>query len=163
MTYYDAIASGYNKLHGQEQRDKITFIKTLLTFPKEATLLDVGCGTGISTALWECTQRIGIDPAAELIKIAKKDFADCRFHVGPAEKLPFYDKAFDIVVSLTAIQNFDDLNKGLLEIQRVGKGIFVLSYLKKSPKADTIKGLMTQFWPEMEFFEEQKDVIGIMR
>ena len=76
-----------------------------------------------------------------------------------AEDIPFADNSFDIVISITAIQNFNDIEKGLREIKRVGTGEYVLSYLKKSKKAKMIKGLIERIFNVQEVVEEEKDMI----
>ena len=65
------------------------------------------------------------------------------------------------MLSLTAIHNFDDIEKGLKEIKRVGNNLFALSFLKKSDKADRIKGLIENMFYVKEAVEEEKDYILI--
>jgi ubiquinone/menaquinone biosynthesis C-methylase UbiE len=59
---------------------------------------------------------------------------------------------------LTAIQNFDNLEKGLNEIRRVGKH-YILTFLKKSPKRDTIEELIQKKFNVIKKIEEDKDLI----
>ncbi len=140
MTYYDDISEGYEELHLEEQQKKIKLISEHLHLKKTDKLLDVGCGTGITTEPWNC-ERYGIDPAKKLIERARqKDKIE--YKIAGAEKIPYPDGFFDVVVSITAIQNFSDIEKGLSEIRRVGKDRFVLSFLKKSMKADFIRKLI---------------------
>jgi len=133
--YYNSIAEGYDALHGEEQLRKLTAIAQ--NVQPQGRLLDVGCGTGISTDFFsdqcDCT---GIDPSAGLIGQNKNEKAS--FVIGQAEAMPFDDAEFDVVISLTAIQNFDDISKGLEEMKRVGKNTFVLTWLKKSAKSSAI-------------------------
>jgi len=81
--------------------------------------------------------------------------------VAEAEDLPFEDSSFDIVISLTAAQNFRDIEKALSEIKRVGKEKFVLSILKKSSKAQEFEKLVKQFFPKIRRVDEEKDLIFI--
>jgi len=156
MNYYNQIAQGYEELHKEEQLKKINLIKNNIKTNKNDLLLDVGCGTGITTKFWNC-EKIGIDPA---IKLLKRD-SGAVFINGEAESLPFKDKSFDIVISITAIQNFNDIEKGLREIKRVGKDKFILSALKKSPKIKKISLLINKIFKPKEIIEEDKDLIFI--
>lgn len=157
--YYNQIAEGYEELHREEQEAKIDFIKSKLDFKIEPSykLLDVGCGTGITTMPWPCN-RTGLDPASKLLaKGNKKD--EVKYVLGKAEEIPFEDNSFDIVTSITAIQNFEDLKQGLSEIKRVGKNLFILTYLKKSGKAKQIEEIITKLFKVKNRYEEDKDII----
>lgn len=157
--YYDAISEGYEELHKEEQEKKMKIILSEVNVKPSDKLLDVGCGTGITTIPWKCI-RTGIDPAKKLLeKGNKKD--EVKYVLGKAENIPFEDNSFDIVTSVTAIQNFSDLEKGLNEIKRVGKKRFVLTYLKKSPKAKTIEKIITNIFKVQKRIEEEKDIIFI--
>lgn len=164
--YYNSISKGYDELHGEEQLKKLELIgKEIQTNPRlkdfikpTYKLLDVGCGTGISTAFFKVKEKFGIDPSRELIKIAIKNYPTIKFNVGTAEQISFKDKQFDTVISLTAIQNFDDLEKGLSEMKRVGKR-YILTFLKKSPKHEKIEELIEKKFDIIKRIEEDKDVI----
>jgi ubiquinone/menaquinone biosynthesis C-methylase UbiE len=153
--YYDAIADGYNSLHWQEQMHKLRVIIDSFPLDPEEKVLDVGCGTGAAGILSD--NMIGVDPAEKLIRQAPY-----RTICAPAEQLPFDDNEFDVVVSITAIQNFDDIRKGLQEIRRVGKGRFVLTYLKRSQKAEQIEALISELFTVTKRIEQDKDIIFII-
>ena len=165
-TYYDQIAEGYDELHKEEQLKKIAIIQTLLKkhklLPTEnQTLLDVGCGTGISTRCWQA-KATGIDPSKKLIEIARLKEDRCTYLIGKAEQLPFPDNSFDIVISITVIHNFSDIEQGLKEIQRVGKNCYVLTFLKKTQHAQAIKKIIYELFHVLEETEEEKDLIFIL-
>jgi len=157
MTYYDEISEGYEELHGKEQLKKIELIKKYVKVKKTDKLLDVGCGTGLTTEPWPC-KRYGIDPAPKLLAKGRKK-EEIEYKLAPAESIPYEDSFFDIVISITAIQNFQDIEKGLKEIKRVGKDKFVLSFLKKSDKRTLIENLIKKIFDAEEFVEEEKDII----
>jgi len=155
MGYYDAIASGYDELHGEEQSKKVSLIREKLTELGISfnSLLDVGCGSGISLEGWDCSKK-GIDPSEELIKKALEKGFDVQ--VGKAEELPFADNSFDLVICLTAAHHFGE--KGLAEIKRVGRKYFVFSFLKKADVESFRKSLLFKIIKEID---EEKDVIFI--
>ena len=161
MTYYDSISSGYEELHKEEQEKKIRLIKDRVKVDASDKLLDVGCGTGLTTEPWECN-RYGIDPAPKLLERARSK-NKIEYKLAPAEDIPYDDGFFDIVISITAIQNFEDIRKGLEEIKRVGKDKFVLSFLKKSSKKHKIISLIKTIFGAGEYIEEEKDLIFIIR
>lgn len=157
MGYYDDISEGYEELHKEEQLKKIKIIKKNLKVDKKDRLLDVGCGTGLTTEPFDCI-KYGIDPAPKLLEKARqKD--NIEYMLAPAENIPYPDGFFDIVISVTAIQNFKDIEKGLNEIKRVGKQRFVLSFLKKSNKRDFIDILIRKIFKVKKVIEEDKDLI----
>src|SRR3989338_2555842 len=151
MDYYNTIAASYNELHGEEQVKKAKAILQYLKVIKTDKLLDVGCGTGIATSLFDC-EKTGIDPSAELVK-------QCSFKaiVGKAEELPFPDKSFDIVLCMTAIHHCD-VDKALAEIKRVAKRDVVITVLKKLKNADELIHKIRKMFTVVNEVEEEKDV-----
>ena len=157
MNYYNKISKGYNKLHKEEQLKKLNIIKNNIKIKKSDLLLDVGCGTGISSK-FGC-KVIGIDPSAELLKLNKNK----NKFLGNAEKLPFKSNVFDFVISVTAVHNFKDIERALKEIKRVGKNNFVFSILKRSNKFDEIKKSIKKHFKIEKEIEEDKDIIFYLK
>jgi len=140
----------YHNLRKEEQLNKTRIIFSELGDKKT---LDVGCGTGLSSSLF--SDVMGIDPQQELLDENKYP------HVkGNAENLPFGDDEFVNVISVTAIHNFNDIEKGLEEIKRVGKH-FGLSTLKRSAKMDEIDKLIHQIFKVKKIIMEGIDIIYI--
>ena len=75
----------------------------LLPEPGAATL-DVGCGEGrVTRDLVARGHRVtGLDASPTLLRAAAEADPASRYVVGPAEALPFEDRAFDLVSSTTA-------------------------------------------------------------
>src|SRR3989344_186203 len=114
MKYYNQISKGYNELYGQEQLEKVKIIKQYIK-PK-GLLLDIGAGTGICTTEFHQTCNcIALDPSEELLNQYKGNKI-----IGKAEQLPFKNKVFDTIISITALHH-SDIKKSLQEIKRVAK------------------------------------------
>jgi len=89
-------------------------------------VLDVGCGTGLLLRLIaarqpEAEELIGIDAAAGMIATARSMANDSRlsFSEAVAEDLPFPGESFDLVVSTTSFDHWEDQGAGLSECARV--------------------------------------------
>lgn len=159
MNYYNEISEGYEELHKEEQQKKVELIKNYLKPKQTDLLLDVASGTGLTTEPWNC-KRIGLDPAIKLLEKARNK-QEIQYINAEAEHIPFKDNSFDIVISITAIHNFNNIEKGLREIKRVGKDKFILSTLKKSRKIREISKLIKKIFKPEEIIEEEKDIIFI--
>ena len=153
MEYYDAVSKGYDELYGEEQLNKLLIIRNNIRISKKAMVLDVGCGTGISSGLG-CFV-VGIDPSIGLLKQNKND----KKLLSVAEALPFKDSSFDCVVSITSIHNFRNIKKSISEMKRVGREKFVFSVLKNSGKFGYIKRLIEGSFKVGNLIQEDKDAI----
>jgi ubiquinone/menaquinone biosynthesis C-methylase UbiE len=159
-SYYNSIAAGYDSLHGTEQTEKLTHISSKLApyLFSGCKLVDVGCGTGISTDFWTqfgCSC-IGIDPSEGLLK--QNTYGKSRFLQMGAEALDFADKSFDVVVSFTAAQNFTDVLLGIQEIKRVGKDVFCITTLKKADNVVSVEDAIKEVFGTYERIELDKDI-----
>ena len=153
MAYYNTISKSYDELHGSEQLNKIKIINSSIIIGKNTKMLDVGCGTGISSQI-NCDV-VGIDPSIGLLKLNK----NTKKIVGLVESLPFKDNAFDYVISVTSIHNFKDIRKSIAEIKRVGRNNFVFSVLRKSKKYAIISRIVEENFRIERKIVEDKDVI----
>ena len=152
MDYYNKISKGYNELHREEQLDKMSIIKSNIRITKGSRILDVGCGTGISSD-FDCFV-VGADTSISLLRQNEKLKVN-----SAAESLPFKDKQFDLVISVTSIHNFSDIGKSMHEMKRVGRKDFVFSILRKSAKFGRIRGLIEKNFKIKKIVEERNDMI----
>jgi len=157
MNYYNETAKGYNELHGKEQLNKLNIIAQEIKVNKNTKLLDVGCGTGLSAKVFDCNIT-GIDPAEKLLEQAPFKTIKAK-----AESLPFKDNEFNVVIAVTSIHNFDDIEAGLKEIKRVGKDKFALTVLKKADNANQIIEKIKQIFKIIKEINEDKDKIFILQ
>jgi len=89
-------------------------------------VLDVGCGPGYLLRLLagrypQADELAGIDAAPAMIDAAGQAGDDRRlqFTVGVAERLPYPDDTFDLIVSTTSFDHWADQQAGLGECARV--------------------------------------------
>ncbi len=153
INYYDATARNYNELHGEEQLAKLKIIAEHIKVKKSTKLLDVGCGTGLSAKVFRC-KITGIDPSEKLLQ-------QCPFKTvnASAESIPFPDHSFDVVIAVTCIHNFNNIEKGLKEIKRVGKDCFVFSLLKKARTFQQTLRLISRLCSVSSSVEQEFDLI----
>ena len=98
----------------------------LAPVPAPRRVVDVGCGPGyllrqLAARLPGADSLTGIDPAPEMIRVARSAAGDprLRFAVGVAERLPLPDDCADLVVSTTSFDHWADQGAGLAECARV--------------------------------------------
>ncbi|MEK6947899.1 MAG: methyltransferase domain-containing protein [Nanoarchaeota archaeon] len=151
---YNIIFNSYNSLHEEEQLKKLDLISTFLKVNKSDKLLDIGCGTGISTDFFDCFS-VGIDPSFNMLKLSQGNRINSF-----AENLPFKNNSFDIILALTSIHNFNNIDLAIEEIKRVSKkdSKIVITLLKKSPKFSSIKKKLLKNF-NFKTIEEDKDLI----
>lgn len=127
-SYYDLVTNFMTL--GQARRLRKTTVDQALIKPGDS-VLDVGCGTGEVTLLAKTRARTGnvygIDPAPEMIAVARKKAArkglEIDFRVGVIEALPFADSSIEVVTSSLMMHHLpEDLKaRGVAEIYRVLK------------------------------------------
>lgn len=162
--YYDSIALGYDELYGEEQIDKLNFFLKLLSrvnFSKnKIKIIDFGCGSCVTVPHFidfliekniVSVKYIGVDSSKELIKLAQKRLENIKFEINFDYELIVsnavdYIKKIDIsksdiIISLTAIQNFkpDDFINLFLSKIDLEKQVILLSVLNRSESIDYIR------------------------
>ena len=113
-------------------------------------ILDVGCGKAF--LLYDFTQAVpgvqvrGLDISSYAIENAKEEVRPF-LQTGHANHLPFADKSFDLVVSITTLHNLYcyDLDQALREVERVGRNKYIVveSYRNEEEKANLLYWQLT--------------------
>ena len=96
---------------------------------KGMKVLDAGCGDGVLSLMMAEKGALvtGVDLSVPNIDVCKKRAKDkelenaVSFLIGDAEKLPFPDNSFDLVVSSHVLEHLPDFDQGFKEIMRVTK------------------------------------------
>jgi SAM-dependent methyltransferase len=113
-----------------------------------ARLLDLGCGGGHVSfhVAPEVADVVAYDLSAEMLaavaeEARKRGLANIRVERGTAERLPFADESFDIVVSRYSAHHWQDFRAGLREARRVlkrgGRAAFIDAVTPGQPLLDT--------------------------
>jgi ubiquinone/menaquinone biosynthesis C-methylase UbiE len=174
--YYSDIAPGYDQLHGAEQDAKLRELLRRaaaqgIVIAPNTKVLDVGCGMGRSAALLaaegfspDVIDWHGVEPSDGLVTQAPPEVRS-RITIAPGEHIPFPDRSFSIVVSLTALHNYDDIVQGVQELRRVlmAGGVLLISTLRKSSKRAEIDALLRSTFSVVDSWEFAQDVQYICR
>lgn len=128
---FDNIASTYDFLNHLLSMgiDKLWRKRAIRLLQRQApsSVLDVATGTGdLAIEIWkklEPGKVVGVDLSENMLDLARRKAEDNRhpiqFIKGDCEELPFEDNTFDAVTVAFGVRNFENLDRGLSEIQRV--------------------------------------------
>lgn len=150
IDYYSKILPSYDKLHKEEQFNKLRIIKHNLKL--NGLILDIGSGTGFSTKFFNNV--IQLDPVLEMLK-KSSGLRVC----AQAEHLPFKDNTFDGIIAVTSLHH-TDINRAISEIKRVSKpnAKYAFSLLRSSSKLNTTKDSLKKNF-NLKGIIEKKDLI----
>jgi ubiquinone/menaquinone biosynthesis C-methylase UbiE len=94
----------------------------------DKSVLDVGCGMGAGlnflARVVDARSMVGLDLSPKAIERANASLSrrsNLRYVEGDAERIPFDDNSFDVVVNIESAHNYPDLGKFLDEVTRVLK------------------------------------------
>lgn len=88
---YARNAAYWDNVRSKELSERVWLDRLTETLPKKSRLLDLGCGTGVPVAgyfLDNGFDVVGVDYAADMIKIARKRFPQGQWHVADMCELP---------------------------------------------------------------------------
>jgi Methylase involved in ubiquinone/menaquinone biosynthesis len=128
-------------------------------------VLDIACGEGYGSNLMavNATYVTGIDINEEIITKAREKYKrpNLEFLQGNAEKLPFDDNSFDIVVSFETIEHLENHQALFSEIKRVLKpdGILIISTPNKLFYSDK-NGYVNPFHKKELYLNEFKELLA---
>lgn len=114
----------------------------LLKKEKPETILDVATGTAdfaIEALQANPKKVVGVDISNDMLAVGRKKIERkgienlVQLNYGDAENLPFEDGEFDAITVAFGVRNFENLEAGLTEMNRVlkkGKTLFVIEFSK---------------------------------
>ena len=131
IRYYDKNAQQFSE--SRMKNNAVAFytkksVKLFLemTTPKmDSSVIDIGCGPGTHLSLLEekgFVNLYGIDASTNMIRLAdESNQKEGIFLQADAERLPFRDDCFDIVMCLGTLEHLDNADKALSEMVRISK------------------------------------------
>jgi len=136
---FEQAAGGYDAWYDTPQgrravRGERELLAWLLApFAASRTVLDVGCGTGQSTA-WLAAhglRPIGLDRAPAMLSRARERVPGCPLLLGDAQALPLRDRSVDLVAFVTTLEFLPSLEGALAEAVRVARSGVVTVVLNR--------------------------------
>ncbi|KXB00604.1 hypothetical protein AKJ42_00055 [candidate division MSBL1 archaeon SCGC-AAA261C02] len=129
---YDETADIYNERYRKIQRKKFQAVRNHLQGADR--VLDVGCGTGLFLNEFSkiSGRVVGVDFSLGMLRKTEKTNG-ISLVCADADKLPFRDESFNVVISLTLLQNMPDPQHTVREMGRVvvEDGLVLLTTLEK--------------------------------
>ncbi len=124
VTYYQSGVKR-NILQWLWHTHKINLAKKLLTQINFKNCLDVGCASGYMVSeiakSYPEAEYFAIDVYDKAIDHAKRKYSNIKFQEASADKLPFKDSAFDLVLCYETIEHVENPKECLREMKRVLK------------------------------------------
>lgn len=96
----------------------IQYFTNLVRSVSTGSLLEIGCGEGFLLSALNASEKSAIDISTEALRRARSR-TQAQFGAALAERLPFADGAFDVVVSVGVMEHFIDDRDANREIHRV--------------------------------------------
>jgi SAM-dependent methyltransferase len=130
LAYYNVLSTAYDLmnpyLYTSSMRSEVI---NIIAYDQSLQVLDVGCGTGYTTAcilrLGSIGEVVGVDQNQRQLQRATRNLTKEKTRLslsnGDVENLPFKDESFDAVVSVGAVEYFPDPKRALKEMTRVVK------------------------------------------
>ncbi len=156
---YEHIAPSYNALHGDEQRRKLRKLLSCIVIKDDDIIADIGCGTAHLACFFNKNNYVGVDPCKQLLSYAPPGV---RVVCAGGEKIPLSDSYADVVISLTALHNYNDPIKGVHELFRIAKSRLLIGILRVSPYHDMILSEVSSLGTVTDSLPDQHDTLLVV-
>lgn len=133
MTHSDPVQQEYSRLAATYDRRWSFYVNATLqetlqrvVIKPQDRVLDLGCGTGslleLIYARFPKASLAGLDPSVEMLSVAREKLpASVDFRSGSAERIPFENDSFDVLLSTNAFHYFRRPTQAIQEMIRVLK------------------------------------------
>lgn len=108
--------------------------KRLMRGLNHGNILDLACGSGRFTTIFNGEQYIGLDFSPSMIRLSKERNPQLDFVIADAFRLPFPNETFDLIFACRFIHHYTDLTAFFGEVTRLLKtnGVFVFDVTHKA-------------------------------
>ena len=122
--FFDQTADNWDARLGREMLARLREIVAGLDIVSGATVLDVGCGTGVLLPLLYESMNgdghvVALDLSGEMLKRARSKGQPAVYVQGDAQSLPLPEGVFDWVLCNAVFPHFPDKLRALAELRRV--------------------------------------------
>jgi SAM-dependent methyltransferase len=141
-------ADAYDRFMGRYSQGLAPLLTDFAGVRRRQRALDVGCGPGALTA--ELVARLGtdavaaVDPSEPFVAAARERYPDVDIRRAAAEKLPFSDSEFDVVLACLVVHFMADPVAGLREMARVARAGSVVAACVWDHAGD--RGPLSVYW-----------------
>jgi len=140
--FYDNYAHDYERFYSSIQRQKFAHIQDYIR--PSSIIFDLGGGSGLLSQ-WVDTMCINFDISSEMLRqgLQQRSFQAV---ASDLEHLPIRSNVADQIVSLSAFQNTQDLNKTVNETKRIASMSVtaVITLLRKTTNREEIENILIQ-------------------
>jgi len=154
---FDRLAARYDRHYIQWFARRIHPEVVAAVAPTPASVLDVGCGTGVLLQRlgerWPSARLSGLDAAPGMVGVAAGRLAQADVRLGFAESLPWPDATFDLVTTSLSFHHWRDKAAGIREAARVLRpsGQFILADVG----GDGFTGAAARFFGQLTRSDEE--------
>jgi ubiquinone/menaquinone biosynthesis C-methylase UbiE len=162
----DHAAWNYDGLLGYVSRQRFELVRRLLPPGRVGKLLEVGYGSGVffPELTKHAHELYGADihaRPAEVTAVLAQAGIPAQLVTAPAERLPFADATFDVVVAVSTFELVSDARVAILELARVLKpdGRIIVVTPGQSPLLDLALRMFTGESARQDFGDRRKLVV----
>jgi ubiquinone/menaquinone biosynthesis C-methylase UbiE len=125
IAFFDAHADSdeYDVFAPETNEKLIAAFISLSGLPRGARVADLGCGSGVFTALLRRYgfDSVGVDISPKLLAVGRRKHPDLELIEGDVENLPFESESFDGVLLSGLVHHFPDPRRLAREVMRILK------------------------------------------
>ena len=107
------------------RREEYKYLAKMLSITHKDIVLDIGSGDGYWSAniANNCNTTIGLEPDYKMMEyaITLHNKNNLSYFLGTSENIPFADKVFDKIISISCLEHFKDPKHAINEMYRVLK------------------------------------------